>query len=674
MMRDLFEMAELLAGSQTDPEWCDRHQEEWESLNSRLREMFSPNDYMAAIDDNSSLREEFERDSVNAAVELSSNIQQFVESGDMESALCVARYFRSTMMEELGPQHEASLEAQFILCQLLYQTGDLDGARDAAASGIVNTEASKNKHDQLLATFHQLRGNVEYDLGEYLSSLEQHATAIRIFQSRTTPGTELIDSLLGIGKSERALGRFADARNHLVLALNLRVELFPVDSLPVAEVLGEVGAVCAELCDYDRSIEHLNRALEIRRQHLPASRDGMAISLYNLARASELDGRMSESQAAWDELEDYLDPSHPHFYSIESKAIKALLDQERIDEAHTRLRRITLPAARQFSTRHPRFAELCENWGKVYLKQGQLDAAYRAFQRTLAIRKETMGESTPEYAIALVGLARVKSAKGERTDATDLLDRAQTTIESSLGSNHPAYGEIQALLGEIALALGDYDAAYERFKEQVLNRQVTAGQDHPNTIVAKSNLGVAAFHRGDLRSAEALFFESLEGSTAAFGQEHRYTTAIAANLSATYFRQGRPEDALIILDGVRDVAPARPGQHVRLLNNLACIQVSTGEPAKAIMTLRTARQIAEDLYGVDHFLCGIFMQNEAACLADSGQHDKAKSLCTTAIDILTKSLGADHPETQVAQQNLHQAMDESSAVKPARTILTLLAA
>ena len=677
MIRDLFEMAELLAGSRPDVTWSDNHQVEWESLNSKLRDMFSPNDYLDAIRDSSGLRDEFERDSVQAAVYLTSNIQKFIDSGDLRSALCVAKYLRSTMMEELGPQHVASLEAQYTLGQIFHQTGDLANAKLVAATGIKNTETAGGP-SLSAALFHQLRGNVEYDLGEHLSSLENHANAIHIFQSFTLPPQELIESLLGIGKSERALGRFKDARTHLELALELRLRLHSPDSLPVADATAELGAVCAELCDYETSIENLNRALVIRRQHLPESRDAMAINLYNLARAAELDGRMEESQAAWDELNQFLEPDHPHFFSIESKAIKALLDQERTDDAYQRLQRITLPAARQFSTRHPQFAELCENWGKVFLNQKKLDSASRAFQRTLSIRKATMGEHSPDYAIAMVGLARVETAYGRRTEATKILKLAQATIEESLGAEHPAYGEIQALLGEIALSLGDYDAAYERFKEQVLNRMATAGKDHANTLVAKSNLGVAAFHRGDLRSAEALFFESLEGATASFGQEHRYTTAIAANLSATYFRQGRPEDAQVILDTlierVRDAVPPRPGQHVRLLNNLACRQVSSDESAKAVMTLRTARQLSEEHFGTVHSLNGILMQNEAACLAKMGRRQEAEDLCKEAVAILEQSVGVEHPDTRVAQQNLDDYSDETRDPSSARTILMLLAA
>jgi len=675
MLRRLTEVARLLgqSSSQDEPQsWDAEHHSEWERFNSKVRGMISVNQYYGLLAEDSELPSRFEVESITAAQRLDLAIEEAVANGDMKTALTIASYKADATSERLGSHHPVATFALLQRCQLLYQSGRLDAAFEYAELGLLILREAERDRELEAAYFCQLLGTIAYSQGIYKESLRWYESAAELGQ--LLDERVYLSSLRSIARAQRKLGRFAEAKSILEPILYTERENLESNSLQIARTAGELGVILADLGEIDDGLQLMLEALEIERRHLPESRNEVATTLSNLVRVYEFKGDQVEAAKLQSELRKYLSPENPDYLPILNENASRLIEQDQLTDATAILRAITFPIARQYGRLHSEFASLCDTWTHAFFHTGRYSSAKRAIFRALRTY-DRVGSSSADHATSFSRLAMVDLALGDLQGAKSYLEQATEIGTSALPQRHPGHGEIKQVESAWLIAIGEYRQAASVSRERIELMLDVFGQHHPYTSLAQNSLAVAMLYLEQLEPAEALLAEALIDLTASKGETHRDALAVASNLAAAQILLHRLPQASIayaaISERLQELPNVAPLQLASVMNNIGCLKKAQGDYGAGLMTFREARVTVAEHYGSDHYICGVLMQNEAACTAVLGQHTQAAKLFAEAARILAESLGPRHPYTETARDNLNMPTEQSHSAK---MLIHLLAA
>jgi tetratricopeptide (TPR) repeat protein len=688
MLKQLFALHDLLSGnaaSASSPatpwqlatlpeiEAC------WSQLNARLASM------MPLAERISSLKEagdpagaRLEAAVLECLAEYHDDVQNCVTQGRWEAALdcCLDAY--DLAYEDLGPAHQATIDALFTHAQILTEMHFLQEADAVVGKGLALLREfhPTNLRDQAL--FLEAQGLIEFRRGDYSAAYLLYEQGLGLVEA-TGSGSEILSLVQNLGRTARALGKLDTA--HVALsAVVTRLRQIPSASQEeLSEAVGELGALFSELGRYQEAEPLLQEALESRRARLPAAARGFVVSLHNLARLYELTGRDVTAQELRGELDQWLDRKHPHYVAIRNESVPLLLAADRWQEAVALLRELRPMAVRLYTREHPKFADVLESWGRVSYRLERFASARRSLGRVAELRRRLLGEDAPETAAAEVALAQVEIAVGELDSAARRLEGAVPRLAVALGARHASVGESQAIFGALQLQQGDIVGALDSFTEALKVRLGTVGPEHPLTAVARSNLAAALAAAGHWTEANNLWEQAVNAAAAVWPAQHASVLALRTNLVTARAARELTEDALSefqVLDELYAEAEHLAVSHARLLNNWGCVQERHGEHETALMTFRRGGALAESLLGEDHLLTAILLHNEGACLGALGQRKAAEAALLRSVAVLRQVLSAEHPDLATAEQNLGALRAATIVGRPPtlRTIFSLLAA
>jgi tetratricopeptide (TPR) repeat protein len=218
-----------------------------------------------------------------------------------------------------------------------------------------------------------------------------------------------------------------------------------------------------------------------------------------------------------------------------------------------------------------------------------------------------------------VGLIHARA--GRYPQALQAQRAAVTLIEREHG---PAAAQLGVQLHRVAELLVELERFDEAGPEAQRSRDIiarTLGPQHPRLALPVTVLAQCACADGDHEACITLAEE-------------------AANLRLG--ARGTNEVALlpIMLTHARGLAGA-------------------GRTKEAMRTLEAARQVAVDDVGEDSVWAGLIAAEMARVLARSGPRQDAVAMAQTAVDVLERALGPDHPDVERARQ-AHAGLQDSS--------------
>jgi CHAT domain-containing protein/Flp pilus assembly protein TadD len=303
--------------------------------------------------------------------------------------------------------------------------------------------------------------------------------------------------------------RYEEARTSLVSLSGewyraLKANPTPEANLDWARVLLSLGMVEDRLAEYDSSIRHLEKSLELLSDH------GGAASL----RGDCLDalGLATGHAGKFDEAEKWF-----------TRAIEL---------------RLAAPEAE----REPWLSASRDHLGLTYLTAGRYEDAGRLFHEGLA--------GTPTDKPALLAqrhgyLGRYYHTLHSHARALEHLEQAVAHAETAWGRNDPNTLTLLGQLGVTTLRLGDQDRA-----RAILEEVTTLAREHADDTTGSlrlagflNNLGSLALLEDDPAKAQRLFLESLRSLEQRLGANHLALGPIWNNLGCAFQENGSFEKA-----------------------------------------------------------------------------------------------------------------------------------
>ncbi len=370
--------------------------------------------------------------------------------------------------------------------------------------------------------------------------------------------------LLGAAIPDR-LGQNATVREVLDAAAAGVDEKFVDEPLLAAAIHQTIGAVYAQLDEYELAARHLQAAVERRARHAGNDATETFESRLDLAQVYAVLGRLDEAE------------------SLLAQSIE-------------RARRVDGPD-------HARTLVAMEARARLHQQVGRYAEAEEAYQALLEIRQRVLGRDAPATLHTMNNLGSLYVERERYADAEPLL---AGVVEARRAAGDRSLGDTNALnnLALLYVRQQRYVEAESLYQELLAIRREMVGESHSETLTAMSNLAGLYFRTGRYDQAEQLYASLLPLRRARSGDAHIDTLLTMSNLGVVYLELDRVQEAEALLaEAARIGRSSLPPNHVHLgmiLGNHGKSLIARDRLTEAEGALLQAHEILIASFGPEH--------------------------------------------------------------------------
>lgn len=245
--------------------------------------------------------------------------------------------------------------------------------------------------------------------------------------------------------------------------------------------------------------------------------------------------------------------------------------------------------------------------------------------------------------------------RGDPVRAEPLLRAALVATEKAFPHDVLRLAHALNELGLVYKDLARYDEAQDVYERALglLSRQPGAHSDEIATL--EHNLGGIGHARGDWACAEDHARKGLELRRASCAGDDLALAADLTALGAILDARGKHLEAeRLYLDALAifDRAPDANALEIAVVyNDLGASYAQRGMPCDAADMLERAAALKRRILGPRHHSLGRTLNNLAVVHERLGDYERAAELYATSVNIMKRSLGADHPATAACRQS-----------------------
>lgn len=331
-----------------------------------------------------------------------------------------------------------------------------------------------------------------------------------------------------------------------------------------------------------------------------------------------------------------------------------------------------------------------EKLGKEALERRDLEQAEEAYRSAVTLAEELGGQDA-RLTVSLRNLAKVTVARGELGRAHELLRQTLDIASSTLGEEHAETLLVCSHLAAVARELGFLDESFGLYKRVLAGARSSGDPEEVEAVLAA--LAQLAQEKGEPEHAITYYEQLVESRRQTRGEQHLETAQALLSLSTALTQQRKPEQAkepleqaLQIMEVVFADDPEGLAQSLlagaEMLSQNGQLESAFEQQKRALDILASALDpehekiwearelIATSLAGLgkleesiellefclnnradknDHRSGGI-LKNLAGLNLACDRLEKAEELYARASDILSRTLGRDHPAYLATQE------------------------
>ncbi|WP_067171615.1 FxSxx-COOH system tetratricopeptide repeat protein [Microtetraspora niveoalba] len=288
-------------------------------------------------------------------------------------------------------------------------------------------------------------------------------------------------------------------------------------------------------------------------------------------------------------------------------------------------------------------------------KRGEFAGALQLGQRLADYWEEEFGQYERQRLHLLFNIANVQRSQGSYQAARELDEWVREQQTRVMGENHPHTLLTTGGLAADLRALGEFDLALEMARETYDKWKELYGEDEKRTLNAANNLAVSYRLVGDCFSAMELDQDTLERMRLVLGESHPYTLGTAQNLARDMREAGEFRRSVELLEQTlqryREVLSDDYVDTLRASKSLAVSLRKAGRQQEAMTLARETYDRYLALYPNSPETQAAALEY-ASCMSALENKDGARDVALATMTAYQKLLGADHPYTLVAANNL----------------------
>jgi tetratricopeptide (TPR) repeat protein len=363
-------------------------------------------------------------------------------------------------------------------------------------------------------------------LGDKVTVLQAISTAVQQLDSRSMRDRPLVEASVreAIGSTFRALGRSEDARQNLVIALELRRSHRPPGHPDIATSLEMLGLAVQDEAKVASAEALLREALEIRRKSLRPQHPDIARSLNNLARLLQHQGKLAEAETYYQESLEILRKDHPdgnpnigtglNNLATVLRAQGRFIEAEPLAREALQVNRKTLPVG------HPNLAISLNTLAASLRDQERLAEAEPLHREALETLQKALPAGHPDLAFGLHHLALLLQAQRRFSEAEALHREALEIRRNAFPADHPHIAWSMDYLGVVLHDEGKFAEAEQLLRTALEVRRKSLPDGHPHLATTLNDLGLLLRDQGNFPEAESLCREALDMRQTRLGPEN----------------------------------------------------------------------------------------------------------------------------------------------------------
>ncbi len=180
---------------------------------------------------------------------------------------------------------------------------------------------------------------------------------------------------------------------------------------------------------------------------------------------------------------------------------------------------------------------------RLYRKQKRYEEAEQSYLEILPIQRRVDGSEHWRTLWSVSGLARVYTHLDKHDEAEKLFTEALQGLQRVRGPEHRDTVRCMNGLAELYTVQLQFDKAEELLTKALEISSRTLGDNHPWTLTSMSNLAVMYKEQTQYEKTEPLLLKALKGRRLKLGDEHPHTLESWQNLIKLYEAWGKPEEA-----------------------------------------------------------------------------------------------------------------------------------
>ena len=446
----------------------------------------------------------------------------------------------STQLERSG---EPKVRAFAIdVMRYLYNSGDLDAAREFADRFIKQWEDDTDPRDTLLLRAKRHQGNVLRALGQYEAAYALDEETLRLAREALGDRDRLsLGATNSFGADLRARGDFAAALLLDTESWERHKDVLGPDNPRTLRVANNLAVDYGLNSRYPESRD-LHRETYRLRSETPSmlgveaednvSAPEVLSSWSGLARALRLCGSFGEARDVGQDAYDYgvteLGPEHPRTLEC---GIDLSIALRRIPSAYDdalELARLLFERSHgRFGSTHPLTLAATVSLTNIQRTSGQVEEALELTLAAVENYRQIYGDNHPYYHGCVGNLAMLYRVNDDPEAARSNNERALAGLEARLGRDHHYTLTVAVNLASDLAVLDQARQARELGDDTLARLRRVLGEDHPLTLGCAANLVIDQRNDGDEAMAERLFSDTMRRYRQTLGGEHPDTVVAA---------------------------------------------------------------------------------------------------------------------------------------------------
>lgn len=415
------------------------------------------------------------------------------------------------------------------LANVLEDMGMFDEAKYYALKSLeINKQIYGENHPKTADDYFIL-GSIEVETASAQNSLANYEKAMQIltsFYGDVHPSIALGYNRLGYYYNH-VKKDLSKAIHYVSMSVDMMVRIYGRVHANVAQSIHNLGALYAEMADYDKAWELYNEALQIKETLYGSDHVMVGDSYNNMAALLFTLGKYKESMQYFEKaLEIYVKHFGESHHSVAlvhnnmGSICHELNDDQTALSHYEKALNIYIDT---FGEKHPTVANTYDNIGGIFYRHSMYEQAEKYFYESYIIRKDAYGNMHDDITQSLNNLALLYQQKKEYEKSEKMFLESYEILCDILGENHPRIATLLNNLSTLNRIMGDLDKALQYAMKAYDILEDHYAEDHPQIMMTHYGMAILYAERNEYENAIQYLLPVYYDSHKKVGPNDKYT-------------------------------------------------------------------------------------------------------------------------------------------------------
>jgi tetratricopeptide (TPR) repeat protein len=341
-----------------------------------------------------------------------------------------------------------------------------------------------------MATSDELRGRVKLKKGVLLREKGIFDEALKVLKSaeKFIEGSDKAKLYNELGIIHfSATGKYNLAFDYYNKSLEINLKEFGEESIKVAEIYTNLGALYFDKGDFDKGLEYMKRSLNIKRSILGDTHPQIAINYNNMGVVYATMGNMEEALSNFEKSLDirlsFFGENSYHAVSCYMNLGLIYKDMGRYEQALKLTRKAIQICLSIGGKENPRIIRSYLNIGLIYMEIGDYNNAMKNYNKCVKLGFSVYDGEHSDIAVVLSKIGILYKNRGKYKKSLANLNKAIDLLMKIFDEKHLHIARTYKIFADVYFEIGDYETSLKYYQKNLNILQDLFGENNLDTYI-----------------------------------------------------------------------------------------------------------------------------------------------------------------------------------------------